>query len=306
MLYPDFNDLISYKEQTFDKTQLARYKVHSTAVGGYQSLFRGQGLDFDAVREYVPGDDIRNIDWRVTARTGSPHLKLFKEERERNTVICVDVNSSMRFGTRNTFKSIQAARCTSLLGWRALRHQDRISSCFFGDVPGGLHYFASNRTRQTLLQMLKMLVDPPKEYHQVSLEKTLEHVSRVCHPGSLIYVISDFIDFSSVLFKESFLSHLSKTCEIVFISINDVADQTLIPAGIIGFCGQNKEKVYLNTDSLNVRKLYAEQWKENRSLLQSLVKRFKISLIELSTESDVRRDLLLELKNIRKGKKCLL
>jgi uncharacterized protein (DUF58 family) len=103
MLYPDFNDLISYKNRKLDKMQLARRKMIQAARGNHHSPFRGQGLDFDAVREYVIGDDIRNIDWRVTARTGSPHLKLFKEEKERHTIICVDMNSAMRFGTRNTF-----------------------------------------------------------------------------------------------------------------------------------------------------------------------------------------------------------
>lgn len=306
MLYPDFNDLISYKECKLDKMQLARRKVSSAAPSNHHSPFRGQGLDFDAVREYVPGDDIRNIDWRVTARTGSPHLKLFKEEKERHTIICVDMNSGMRFGTRNTFKSIQAAHCASLLGWRALAHQDRISACFFGDVTGGLHYFASKRTRQALSMMLKTLAVPPKEHHQVSLEAPLQHISRIAHPGSLIYVISDFMDLSPAFLKESGLNRLNKSCDVVFISINDAADQALAPVGIIGFCGQNAEKVSINTDSIKGRETYTAQWEVNRRTLNTLTERFKIPLITLSTESDIPRDLLLGLKNMAKRKKCLL
>lgn len=304
MLYPDFNDLISYKSRKLDKMQLARRKMGRSAPGNHYSPFRGQGLDFDAVREYVPGDDIRNIDWRVTARTGSPHLKLFKEEKERHTMICVDMNSAMRFGTRNTFKSIQAARSASLLGWRALAHQDRLSGCFFGDVPGGLHYFASKRTRQALCLMLKMLSEPPREEHRVSLEAALQHISRVAHPGSIIYLISDFMDLSPTFEKESGLSLLNKSCDMVFISINDAADAALLPAGVIGFCGQTK--VYVNTDSIKGRQIYAAQWEENRKILHTLTDRFKIPLIALSTESDVHRDLLLGLKTIAKRKKCLL
>jgi uncharacterized protein (DUF58 family) len=304
MLYPDFNDLISYKERKLGKLQLARRKVSATATGNHHSPFRGQGLDFDAVREYVPGDDIRNIDWRVTARTGSPHLKLFKEEKERHTLICVDKNAAMCFGTRNTFKSVQAARCASLLGWRALAHQDRISACFFGDVPRGLQYFASKRTRQALSLMLKTLTEPPTEQHRVSLETVLQHICRVAHPGSLIYLISDFLDLSPAFLKESGLSRLNKSCDVVFISINDAADQALIPAGIIGFCGT--EKVFVNTDSIKGRASYAAQWEENRKMLHTLTEHFKIPLITLSTESDIHRDLLLGLKNIAKRKKCLL
>ena len=304
MLYPDFNDLISYKARKLDKMQLARRKVSSTAPGNHHSPFRGQGLDFDAVREYMPGDDIRNIDWRVTARTGSPHLKLFKEEKERHTLICVDMNSTMRFGTRNTFKSIQAARCASLLGWRALAHQDRMSACLFGDVSGGLHYFASKRTRQALCRMLKTLTEPPPEQHLVSLETALQHIYRVAHPGSLIYLISDFMDLSPAFLKESSLNHLNKSCDVVLISINDAADQALVPSGVIGFCGQNAERVSINTDSIKGRETYAAQWEANRRTLRTLTERFQIPLIALSTESNIHRDLLLGLKNIAKRRKC--
>lgn len=288
MLYPDFNDLISYQGRKFDKMRVAQRKMSVTTSGGYRSLFRGQGLDFDAVREYVPGDDIRNIDWKVTARTGSPHLKLFKEEKERHTIISVDMNRGMRFGTRNTFKSIQAARSCALLGWRALSHQDRVSGCFFGDVAGGVKYIASKRTRKALCTMLKTLSEPPVEDHLVSLETVLTHICRVAHPGSLIYLISDFMDLPSTL-------RLPKGCDIVFISINDVADKTLAPAGVLGFCGQ-QEKVYINTDSIKGRKTYTAEWEANRKELHSLTKRFKIPLIQLSTESDIYRDLLLGLR----------
>jgi uncharacterized protein (DUF58 family) len=306
MLYPDFNDLISYKEYKLDKVQLGDRKVRSMRAGNHHSPFRGQGLDFDSVREYMPGDDIRNIDWRVTARTGLPHLKLFKEEKERHTIICVDMNSSMRFGTRNTFKSIQAARSAALLGWRALAHQDRISTCFFGDVSGGLQCFASKRTSKGLCMMLKTLTAPPIEEHQISLETALQHIYKIAHPGSIIYLISDFMDISPAFAKESPLSNLNKSCDVVFVSINDPSDRALVPIGVIGFSGKNKDKLYINTDSVKGRKAYTDQWKENRKKLSSVTERFKIPLIELSTESDIHRDLLLGLKSIAKRKKCLL
>lgn len=296
MLYPDFNDLISYRGHKPGRMQPARRKVGLTASGNHQSHFRGRGLDFDAVREYVPGDDIRNIDWKVTARTGSPHLKLFKEEKERHTLLCVDMNSTMRFGTRNTFKSIQAARCASLLGWRALAHQDRISACFFGDVPGGLYDLAPKRNTQGLCRMLKILTTPPAEHHPVSLETALQHLCKIASSGSLIWVISDFMDLP----EEPALGRLTKNCDVVFISINDRADQALVPAGIIGFCGQNAQKVHINTDSLKGRTMYAAQWEENRRALTTLARRFKIPLIALSTESEIHRDLLSGLKHMGK------
>lgn len=289
MLYPDFNDLISFQKRKMDKLLLSRKKVSSRASGSHHSPFRGQGLDFDGVREYVIGDDIRNIDWRVTARTGSPHIKLFKEEKERHTLLCLDMNESMRFGTRNTFKSIQAARCLSFLSWRSLAHHDRLSVCLFGDVPGGIQYFSPLRTRQALLMMLKTLTKPPEERHKVPIKTALEHVSRAAYPGSQVYVISDFMDLSFSLMSRN----------LVFISINDPADQFLTAAGVIGFSGQNQDKLYFNTDNRKGREAYKAQWEDNRRALKS----FNTPLIELSTESDIYPNLLLEIKNLRK--RCL-
>jgi hypothetical protein len=154
--------------------------------------------------------------------------------------------------------------------------------------------------------MLRTLAGPPTEQHRVSLEAALQHICRVAHTGSLIYLISDFMDVSSSFANESGLSRLNKSCDVVFISINDAADQALVPAGVIGFCGQNREKVYVNTDSIRGRERYASQWEENRRVLSALTRRFKVPWIELSTESDISRDLLLGLNNIAKRKKCLL
>ncbi len=306
MLYPDFNDLLSFKQKKRFKAPLSHKKVTTLASGNHHSAFRGQGLDFDAVRPYVPGDDIRNIDWRVTARTGSAHLKLFKEEKERQTYICIDMNSYMRFGTKNTFKSVQAARVASLLGWRSLRENDRVGALIFGDSPGGLHFFPSKRTRQSLLEMLKELTLPPKETHNVSIEKALKHLSKKVHKGSQIFLISDFIDLSNSFEKEASLSLLSRTCDLIFISINDLSDQVLTPAGMIGFCSEEGEKLYIDTDNTEGQKAFALQWQENRKRLEEVTKRFKIPLISLSTASDVQSELFLSLKKIEKRKRCLL
>ena len=275
--------------------------VKSTVPGDHHSPFRGQGLEFDSVREYIPGDDIRNIDWRVTARTGSPHLKLFKEERERHIVLCVDMNAAMRFGTKNTFKSVQAARAAALLGWQGIAQHDRVSACLFGDVRNGIQYFKPQRTRKSLCAILKMLSEPNTEQHHISLEDVLHHINTAAHTGSLIYLISDFMDID-VNFQPAAISRLSKRCDVVFIAINDQADKSIYPVGLCGFCAHDK-KVYVNTDSIAGREAYSSQWKENRQRLCEITYRLKIPMIELTTESDVHRDLVLGLKHIAKRKK---
>lgn len=303
MLYPDFNDLVSYKNLKLISNRPSRRRPHSWVSGGHHSPFRGKGLEFDSVREYVPGDDIRNIDWRVTARTGFPHLKIFQEEKQRHIVLCVDMNAAMRFGTRKTFKSIQAARIAALLGWQGMAHQDKVSACLYGDVPGGIEFFTPKHSRASFFLLLKRLSEPAVKQRNVLFKEVFQHVTQAAQTGSLIYFISDFMQIDQDREEEAFLSRLRRHCEMVFISVNDPADQALFPAGMLGFQGMTDEKLLVNTDSLEGRDTYALQWKENRQKLYAMTSRFNMPLIELTTESDIKKDLLLALKNLGKGKK---
>ncbi len=303
MLYPELNDLIAFKNRKSEPA-LPSYRTGTSIVqGDHHSPFRGQGLEFDAVREYVPGDDIRNIDWRVTARTGSPHLKLFKQERERHVLLCIDMNSTMRFGTRNTFKSVQAARVAAILGWRGLAHHDRISGCLFGDVPNGMQYFAPKRTPKSFCTLLKRLTEPFAEQHSILFSDILTQINQAAQTGSLIYIISDFMNIQQNFQNQAGLRQLIKRCDVVFISINDPADKSIFPIGTIAFCASKQEKFYVNTASDNGREAYEAQWRSNRQHLYEAAAKLKIPLIELSTESDLYRDLSFQLKKITKRKK---
>lgn len=303
MLYPDFDELIALKDWKMDARRNSSVLSHSHILGGHYSPFRGQGLEFDFVRKYVPGDDIRNIDWRVTARTDSPHLKIFKEEREREVLLCLDMNATMRFGTRKTFKSVQAARIAALLGWCAMADQERISACLFGDVPNGITFFAPTRTRKSFSSLLKSLSEPPSEQHHISLSHVLPQIGQVARTGSLIYLISDFMEIKD-LQEEGKIYRLSKRCDIIFISVNDLADQSICPSGILSF-GSGKETIQVNTDAVSGREAYEQQWKENREKLEALTSSLKIPLIKLTTESDICRELIFGLRNcsaIRKSR----
>ncbi|MES2199240.1 MAG: DUF58 domain-containing protein [Chlamydiota bacterium] len=303
MLYPDFNDLIALGDQKLNITHPSCRSVKSTVLGNHRSSFRGVGLEFDSVREYVLGDDIRNIDWRVTARTGTAHLKILKEERERHVVLCIDMNATMRFGTKGTFKSVQAARVAAILGWGAIARQDRVSVCFFGDVPGGIQFFAPKRTRKSFCSVLKKLTLPPIETHKISVEAPLRYINQLVHTGSLVYVISDFMDIDKGFRQEACLSRISKKCDIVFVGINDVTDKLIHPMGVVGFQANSLGKVSVNTENLVGQKAYAHLWQEHQEKLQDITSRFKIPLLELMTDSKVHKDLILGLKKIASRKK---
>ena len=163
----------------------------SKQSGAYVSRFKGRGMEFDEARLYQPGDDIRSIDWRVTARTGKTHTKVFREERERPVFISVDNRPSMHFATRGVFKSVQAAKIAALLAWTAQQKGDRIGGQIFSNThcqeikpqngKHGVLRFFNALTKQSSTTALEM-----------SLDHALARLVQHARPGSLVYVISDF------------------------------------------------------------------------------------------------------------------
>lgn len=297
-LYPNFSELISFKDRKMKSIHpKSRFSV-SLSSGNHHSPFRGRGLEFDTVREYVPGDDIRNIDWRVTARTGAPHIKLFRESKERQVILCVDMNTNMRFGTRGTFKSIQAAFVAAYLGWKALDAHDSLSGCLFGDVENGLQYFSPSKTGKSFRRMLKIFSEAPTQNHITSLTTVLKNLSQAAHTGALIYVISDFMDLDDIssLIKEARLRKLNERCDVIFIAINDPSDESIPPIGPLDCIDTQGHKITIDTDVLHYRETYEESWKKNRETLRKLTFQSKIPLIQLSTLSDVRLELPKALK----------
>src|SRR5580704_248263 len=194
MLYPDFNELMQLGQKASRLHIASGRQSLAGGSGDYASPFRGQGLAFHEVREYRFGNDIRSIDWRVTARTDKPYVKVFTEERERTVIICIDANAAMRFGTRGTFKSVQAARAAALLGWHANGSKDRVGCIVFGDVSEGIQFFAPTRSRSALWQTLKLLSDATTGVHGAAVEQevVLKYLERVAPTRTLIIFISDF------------------------------------------------------------------------------------------------------------------
>ena len=211
------------------------------------------------------------------------------------------MNASMRFGTRNTFKSVQAARIASLLGWSGIFKQDRVSACLFGDVEEGLQFFPPKQNRTSLLYILKMLAAVPSSRHTTSFKEPFECIFKRAHSGSLVYVISDFLEIDET-FQES-LSRLRKKCEVVFISVNDPADKTIAPIGTVGFCVNESEKTYINTESAFGRKAYEAQWLAHERYMHQLTTQFKIPLLEFSTQSDVQKELVTALSQLARRKR---
>ncbi|MCB1590878.1 MAG: DUF58 domain-containing protein [Alphaproteobacteria bacterium] len=286
MLFPDFKELVELGRLAPRGTLSARRKSVSNLTGDYKSPFRGRGLEFEEVREYVAGDDVRNIDWRVTARTGLPHIKLFSEERERSVIVCIDRNDSMRFGTRVTFKSVQAAKVAALIGWSAVQGSNRLGASFFGNVPGGMRFFGPRRSRNSLWRMFHMLCDPAELYSTpVKMDDHLLLLSRASAPGSLFFIISDFLDPGAGVKKA--LASLHRRGDVVLISVNDPADALFSKAGTLLFTGEGGKKAVVDTDDRKGRESYEKQWLQNRQTLDDMVKVLGLGFVQMYTNSQL-------------------
>ncbi len=195
-LRPALDELLELRHQAHALGIASRHLVGSSFAGVYASVFRGQGLDFEEVREYHEGDDIRSMDWKVTARTNEPHLKLYREERERSVLLCVDQGPRMQFGTRGTFKAVQAARAAALIGWAASRMHDRVGGILYGAQP---QHFRPTKDRRALWRLLKALAEEPGTSPDVpdALAGALRRADRGAPTGSLVFVIGDLVSSPS-------------------------------------------------------------------------------------------------------------
>jgi uncharacterized protein (DUF58 family) len=213
-------------------------KVLNEMAGIHTSNLRGRGVDFSEVRSYQPGDDIRAMDWRVTARTQKPHIKVFREERERPVMVVCDLRSSMFFGTQHAFKSVLAADIVSLFSWSALNNGDRIGALLFDD--GHETDIRPKPGRKQVMHVLhelsqfKALSENSTKSNAIKssasrLADMCRHTRRVTRPGSTIYFISDWHDFDADCERQ--LHQISKHNDVVAINIFDAFEQNILPLG---------------------------------------------------------------------------
>jgi len=250
--------------------------------GSYVSRFKGRGMEFDETRLYQAGDDIRSIDWRVTARTGKPHTKLFREERERPVFISVDQRSTMQFATRGVFKSVLAAKLAGLLAWAAQHHSDRIGGQLFSDLD--CSELKPQNGKQAVLQFLNTLVKPAgKGLNPVTLEHVLARLAQHARPGSLVYIISDFRGFNDK--AETHLAKLSQHCDVVLIFVYDPLESSLPVKGRYRFTNNERDVVIDSSDEQRVL-MYQQRFAARQRRLEQLAKKKGLVFIQCSTAAD--------------------
>jgi uncharacterized protein (DUF58 family) len=260
----------------------------SPLIGLHHSKLRGRGVDFDQVRVYQAGDDVRTIDWRVTARTQEPHTKLFHEERERPIFLMVEQSRRLFFGSGLMFKSVLAAQAAALIGWAALGHNDRVGGLVFGDNE---HYeIKPRRSKQSLLQLLNRLVRVNQSLHTEAVADrdtfgvALRRAREVLRPGSLVFILCDERALSDS--AEQQLTLLSRHCDLLLLPLSDPLDHALPAAGLLRFAEKGAQ---LELDTLNpdLRQTYRAQGEARQARWELLAKKLRVLMIPLSTQREM-------------------
>jgi uncharacterized protein (DUF58 family) len=295
-LYPRLDDLLELRHQAHALGLPSHHLVNSSFAGLYASVFRGAGVNFEEVREYREGDDIRYMDWKVTARINEPHLKVFREERERAVVLCVDKGPHMSFGTRGTFKSVQAARAAALIGWAASRLNDRVGGLVFGDPVAGLQHFRPARGRRALWQLLRALTVPgaTKEASADCLGMALRRATSGIPTGSLVFVIADLN--REPLELEAILGTLTQRNAVALIPVDDPADWAIPAMGLMTFTAPDGGLIEIDTDDPQARLDYGETWRERRAMLRAMTFRLNLTLLPIRTDEEIHLSLIHHLR----------
>lgn len=289
---PELHELMQLRHTAQALGGAARHRVNSQISGLYASVFHGQGMEFEEVREYHEGDDIRNMDWRVTARTGTPHLKIFREERERSVLLCVDVGAHMNFGTRNVFKIVQAARIAALLGWQANNHGDRVGSLLFGRTLEGQAFHRPTRSSKALWQTLKVMTELDQyvanDAHSAS--HALNRLNRAAHHGSLIFLILDTNHVDAEFDRA--VQQLAHRHELVVVPVDDAADYSLPAMGQIRFAGRNGESFVIDSNHTAGRRRFRQLWEQRRNTLLTNASKYGFTVIPVDTSDNINTVLI--------------
>jgi uncharacterized protein (DUF58 family) len=263
----------------------ARRGAEALTAGAHASRRRGRGIDFDEVRAYQPGDDIRAMDWRVTARTGKPHTRLFHEERERPTLIAVDAGASMRFGTRVAFKSVVAARVAALWAWCGARNGDRVGGVVFHDDASIA--LAPRAGSPGVLRLLRALASPGigrTVSHGTGLFGALMSLKWVARPGSTLVIVSDFRDWSPE--AERLLRDLRRLGELVAVHVSDPIECAAPPEGTYRVT-DGSASATIDTADAAFRRAYEARFTRHSARLQTACNALGIRLLRVATHDDI-------------------
>ena len=263
--------------------------VKAQMSGGHLSSFRGRGMEYYESRPYQPGDDIRSIDWRVTARSGQTHTKIYREERERPVLLWLDLTRSMFFGTQVCFKSVLASRLAALLAWSSVQHGDRLGYLVFSEQQ---HIeFRPTRGRRAVMQFIQQLVAHPAWDQQQDTNReaqaglhALKRLRQVTRPGSLLLLLSDFRFLDDGWRGQ--LVELARHNDVVMLRCFDPLESALPPPGRYRLT-DGEDSIDLDTSSSDLRDRYRLRYERQQAAFSRLCNELGLFQIDIATNDDM-------------------
>jgi uncharacterized protein (DUF58 family) len=256
-------------------------------AGEYHSAFKGKGIAFSEVREYQYGDDIRNVDWNVTARFNHPYIKVFEEERELTVVLVVDVSGSRFFGTRSQLKMNVITEISAVLSFSAIQNNDKVGVILFSDKIE--KFIPPKKGKQHILRIIRELLDFSPENHRTSVTEALRFLSNAIKKRSIVFLISDFMDHNF----EDALRIAAKRHDLVGLRIYDIRETELPDIGLINILdAETGKKMLVDTSSDYIRNSYKNSWEKRTGDLNDIFMKLGVDTVSISTEEDYVRPLI--------------
>jgi uncharacterized protein (DUF58 family) len=258
-------------------------------AGEYHSAFKGRGMAFSEVREYQFGDDIRNIDWNVTARYNHPYVKIYEEERELTVMLLIDVSGSRDFGTFEKMKKNIITEIAAILSFSAIQNNDKIGVIFFSDNIE--KFIPPKKGRSHILRIIRELIDFIPKSHGTDITGAVRYLTNAINKRCTSFVISDFIDENSDM--EMALSIANNKHDIVALKIYDEREKQLPPIGMLKLKdAETGTYVWVNSNSAKTRKIYSDWWNSHMAKLDTMFKKCGVDYVSISTKEDYVKALM--------------
>jgi len=251
--------------------------VEGLVAGNYHSVFKGRGIEFSEVREYVPGDDIRTIDWKVTARFNSPFVKEFIEERDLDIYIVFDCSASNEFGFEKSKKEVGIEIAASIM-FSAIKNNDNVGLCLFTDYVE--RFIRPRKGKKFVLRLLRELIYYQSKNKKTDLNNSLIYLSKILKKRSILFIISDFL---SANFEKP-LKFLKNKHDVILIKLSDIREKEIPDVGYILLeDGESGEQILVNSSDVNFREIYNKKVEEENKKLFNKMKKLGIDVIQVDT-----------------------
>jgi uncharacterized protein (DUF58 family) len=263
---------------------VANRTVNDLMAGQYKSVFRGRGMEFDEVREYQPGDDIRTIDWNVTARTGAPFIKRFCEERELTVLLLVDVSASGVFGSGTQSKMDLTVEVAAMLMFSALKNNDKVGLITFCDKV--IDYFPPRKGKSNLLKLIRHLISVQPAPRETNLAVALDYLNRVQKRRAVVFLMSDFLAPSA----RHTMTVANRRHDLIAVSVTDPREQSLSDVGFITLKdAETGEIVELDTRQAQVRAMFQSHSSQRALDLAETLKKAGVDQLAIQTDEDYQK-----------------